>query len=140
MSRKKYISTGASPLSIDIMDRGILHTFDFRGGFKNPIFKPPSYLTDKIEEQELLETHPSFNVSFKLEETFVEQSGSKKKEAVILEQESAPKDVEFRNTQEAKNWLNKNHNVPFTKINNKAKVIAMGQELGFNILFESDKN
>jgi len=139
MSRKKYISTGASPLSIDIMDRGVLHTFDFRGGFKNPIFKPPSFLTDKIREQELLENHPSFNVSFKLEETFIEKPGSKEKK-VIAELEAVPKDVEFRNTQEAKNWLNKQYNVPFTKINNKEKVIAMGQELGFNILFESDKN
>jgi len=51
-----------------------------------------------------------------------------------------PKDVEFPNAQEAKKWLNKKHGISFTELNNKAKVIAMGQELGFNILFESDKN
>jgi hypothetical protein len=139
MSRKKYISTGANPLSIDIMDEGILYSFDFRGGLKHPVFKPPVYVTSNVKEQQLLESYPSFNISFKLEETFIEKSETKEEE-VIIEMESASKDVEFRNAFEAKNWLNKEHNIPFTMINNKAKVIAKGQELGFNILFESDKN
>jgi len=139
MSCKKYISTGANPLSIDIVDEGILYSFDFRGGLKHPVFKPPVYVTSKIKEQELLEKNPAFNVLFTLEEIIVVKPETKEKE-VIVESESVPKDVEFPNANDAKTWLNKEHNIPFTKINNKAKVIATGQELGFNILFESDKN
>ncbi len=139
MSHKKYISTGANPLSIDIMDEGHLRTFDFRGGLKHPVFKPPTYSTSKTWEQELLESHPSFNISFKLEEDIIIPEPESKEE-VITEMESVPdENVEFSNTLEAKDWLNKEHGIPFTTINNKAKVIAKGKELGFNILFEYEK-
>jgi hypothetical protein len=138
MSRKKYISTGANPLSIDVMDEGVLYSFDFRGGLKHPVFKPPVYVTSDIKEQQLLEKNPAFNVLFILEEIIDEKPQAK--EDIIVEQEPVPKDVELPNAQEAKKWLNKKHGISFTKLNNKAKVIAIGQELGFNILFESDKN
>jgi len=138
MSRKKYISTGANPLSIDVMDEGFLYSFDFRGGLKHPVFKPPVYITSDVKEQQLLEKNPAFNVLFILEEAIYEKPQTK--EEVIIEMDTMPKDVEFSNAQEARKWLNKKHGIPFTELNNKAKVIAMGQELGFNILFESDKN
>jgi hypothetical protein len=138
MSRKKYISTGANPLSIDVMDEGVLYSFDFRGGLKHPVFKPPVYITSNVKEQQLLEKNPAFNVLFILEEAIYEKPQTK--EEIIVAMDTVPKDVEFSNAQEARKWLNKKHGISFTKLNNKAKVIAMGQELGFNILFESDKN
>jgi hypothetical protein len=138
MSRKKYISTGANPLSIDVMDEGVLYSFDFRGGLKHPVFKPPVYITSNVKEQQLLEKSPAFNVLFISEEVIDEKPQAK--EDIIVEQEPVPKDIELPNAQEAKKWLNKKHGISFTKLNNKAKVIAIGQELGFNILFESDKN
>lgn len=139
MSRKKYISTGANPLSIDKMDKGVLRTFDFKGGLKHPVFKAPSYSTDKIEEQKLLEAHPSFNVSFKLEVTIDEPEPiPESKQEIGSEPEPEIKDMEFRNVQDAKTWLNKEHGIPFYKINNKTKVTKEALNIGINMLFELD--
>jgi len=139
MTRKKYISTGACPLSIDIMDGDMLRTFDFRGGFRNPVFKPPSYSTEKVEEQELLESHSSFNVSFKLEEVFEQPAPDPIQEVAVME-ELMMKEVSFRNVQEGKTWLNKEYGISFTKLNNKTKVIKEALDLGLNMLFETDNN
>jgi hypothetical protein len=135
MSKKKYISTGAIPLSIDIMDKGVLKTFDFRGGMKHPIFIPPSYITENEEEQQLLESCPSFNRFFKLEESF---DIPEFREDAIIEKEPEIKEITFPNVQDAKTWLNREHGVPFTKTKNKAKVIAEASNLGYNVQFESD--
>ena len=57
---------GASPLSVDIQVGESIRSFDFYGGMKSPIIKLPTYSTSDEKEQEILESYPGFNVSFKL--------------------------------------------------------------------------
>ena len=57
---------GPNPYSIDLMDNGVLRTFDFRGGVNHPVFIPPSYTTNNPHEQELLESYPMFRITFRV--------------------------------------------------------------------------
>lgn len=135
--RKKYISLGDNPLSIDIVVQGQLQTFDFRGGIRQPIVVMPSLVTDDPKEQNLLENHAGFNVLFKLESEQKVGEEKKPEPLAIIEQIEA-QEKEFNNAQEAKEWLNSEHSVPFNQITTKEKVIAKALELGFNVTFKSD--
>lgn len=131
---KKYISTGAIPLSIDIVHQGELLTFDFRGGKKHPVVIFPTFSTSSEKEQSLLENHPSFKKSFKLLEIREEVNATKEEVKKIQ-----PEVVTFKNVQDAKDWLNKEHSISYTQLLNKEKVISAAQSVGAIIEFESEK-
>jgi len=144
MAKKKYISTGANPLSIDIMDGEVLYTFDFRGGLRHPRFIPPCFITEDSKEQKLLEDHSLYNKAFKLDvEPSIEENKEDKPDVVTegskIEDETKLKEVSFANAHDARLWLNKEHGISFTKIKNKAKIIEVANELGFDPQFETDK-
>jgi len=144
MSKKKYISTGANPLSIDIMDGEVLYTFDFRGGLRHPRFIPPCFITEDPKKQRLLEKHPLYNKEFMLDvELSLEENKdvepSVTTEVPKMDYETKLKEVSFANVQDAKIWLNREHGVSFTKTKNKAKIIDVAKKLKLNIRFETDK-
>lgn len=155
MLRKKYISLGANPLSVDIFDdKGVLHSFDFRGGLKHLVIKPPFYITTDESEQKLLENYPGFGTSFKLEGS-VEKPDVKPEVKAEVKPEPKPEAIEpiepvvnelkpetterqFKNVQAAKDWLNDEHKVPFSQLTNKQKVIDEALKVGFILKFETD--
>jgi hypothetical protein len=130
MSRKKYISKGASPLSIDIADNGRLYTFDFKGGIKHPVVKLPIYTTSDPKEQELLENYPGFGVSYVLAEQPAPEVAEEPEDSMTVKR--------FKIVQEAKEWLNEKHEVPYNLITNKTRVLEKAMELGFLLEFETD--
>ena len=142
LRKKKYISTGANPLSVDIIDgNGMLRSFDFRGGMKHPVLIPPFYSTSDEKEQQLLESYPGFNKSYVLEaseEVIPEEV--KKVEAVVNEvpgkvEELKSNEQSFDNVQQAKDWLNKEKGVPFSALKNKQMVIAEAEKLNIVLKF-----
>lgn len=85
---------GASPLSVDIQIGETLHSFDFYGGMKSPIVKLPIYSTSDEKEQEILESYPGFNVSFKLsDETLMLIEEAKASEIEEVEEETEDSEV-----------------------------------------------
>lgn len=132
MGRKKYISTGAIPYSIDIVVGDRLRTFDFRGGLRHPAIKYPSYSTSDLTEQSLLEKHPSFGKSFILEEEVVIEPAAQEAEPEL-------EVIPFKTVQDAKDWLNKEHGVSYNQILNRKQVIEQFKELNLNVSFENSK-
>ena len=141
MLRKKYISTGSNPLSIDIINKnGLFETFDFRGGLNHPIFIAPSYVTKDEEKQKLLESHITFGISYVLlrEEEVQPETGV----SVVTEQQIVePADEKFKtfkNAHEAKEWMVKELGVKMHTIKNKDLLMAKADELGLVLILESD--
>ena len=138
MLRKKYISTGANPLSVDVTTgNGGLRTFDFRGGMKHPVIIPPFYATSDPEEQKLLESYPGFGVSYVLEgvEDKAEAETEVKRE---VKEEVKSEGPTFDNVQQAKDWLNKEKGVPFSALKNKQMVIAEAEKLKIVLKFNKE--
>lgn len=99
--------------------------------------------------QAKLEKLESFNVHFKLESAIetpdpVNVEVPEAEREVITEVEpvaetatiAESEPVFFKTVQDAKNWLNDVHHVPFNEITNKEKVLGKASELGLNIVFE----
>lgn len=158
---------GPNPYSIDLVDNGVLRTFDFRGGVNHPVFIPPSYTTNNPHEQELLENYPMFGVTFRVGTVTEEEEDRRPKtEAVIKEeaqgkaqaekqdiasQQAEGKEAEqndankkgpkvFKNAQEAKNWLIKEKKVAANAVRNKELMMAKAKEMGIELILESDIN
>ena len=142
MLRKKYISLGANPLSVDVFDdNGMLHTFDFRGGLKHPVVKPCFYYTTDEKEQQLLESYAGYGVSFALEGSAEKADviePMKPIAAVVADKTEATTEKTFKNVQEAKDWLNDTYKVPFSQLTNKQKVVDEALKVGFILSFETD--
>ena len=141
LRKKKYMSTGANPLSIDITDdNGVLRSFDFRGGMKHPIVIPPFYSTSNELEQKLLESYPGFNKSYVLEEGEEVIQEVEPVKAVVAEvlgkvEELESNEQSFDNVQQAKDWLNKEKGVPFSALKNKQMVITEAEKLNIVLKF-----
>ncbi len=145
MVRKKYISLGAMPLSISIVDNGTLKSFNFRGGLRRPKFIPPFYVTTDEKEQRLLESSPSYTSSFKLEsatETTDENvtTGNSTEPAVNLASEPDLKELTFKTVQAAKDWIQEKFGLAPTKFPNREKVAEFLAEKGYTINFENINN
>ena len=122
--RKKYISTEASPLSVDILtDNGAFRSFDFTGGLKHPVIRMPHIVLIDEADQKLLESHVSFGKSFileekpKLQEPTPSNKEVKESDEVLITEKVLPR------VTDGKNWLNEEHGVSFSKLQNKASVI-----------------
>lgn len=139
--KKKYISMGASPLSVDIQAEGILRSFDFYGGMKSPVVKMPFYSTSDETEQQILESHPSFNVSFKLsDESKAEVEKTEVKEIEVEETQSNEIALKtFKTFGEAKSWINEHHEIPFNKLTNSTLIQAEFEKLGYSLEIETQK-
>ena len=149
---------GASPLSVDIQVGETLHSFDFYGGMKSPIVKLPIYSTSDEKEQQILESYPGFNVSFKLSnETLMLIEETKASEIEVLtpiEEEKTP-EIEviteevkvpekvvktFKTLSEAKAWINETHEIPFHKLSNSGYMTEEFEKLNYTLVIENAKN
>ena len=149
---------GASPLSVDIQVGETLHSFDFYGGMKSPIVKLPIYSTSDEKEQQILESYPGFNVSFKLSnETLMLIEETKASEIEVLtpvEEEKKP-EIEvtteevkvpekvtktFKTLSEAKAWINETHEIPFHKLSNSGYMTEEFEKLNYTLVIENAKN
>lgn len=149
---------GASPLSVDIQVGETLHSFDFYGGMKSPIVKLPIYSTSDEKEQQILESYPGFNVSFKLSnETLmlIEETNASEIEVltpveeektpeieVIAEEVKVPEKVvkTFKTLSEAKAWINETHEIPFHKLSNSGYMTEEFEKLNYTLVIENAKN
>lgn len=81
-------------------------------------------INDK-QVMESMEKSPDFNVYFRLDNTISEPEDEAEKELLL-------EDVNFKNNNEAKSFLNLK-GVPMHKITNAAKIISEGKLLGYKI-------
>ena len=107
------------------------------------------FVTTDEHLQKQLEETDSFNVHFVVDSIIIDEEGQAQSPAkeptkiadmatpepeVKAETEpSAPQSLEFKTVQEAKNYLNSTHSVPFHQIGNEAKVVEKAKELGLDI-------
>lgn len=123
------------PLSVDVMDNGILRSFDFRGGLRHPKFVPPFYITDNEKDQKLLESSPSFGKSFKLDG--VEESVKTTQEDKVTNPEPGNPEINkitFDTIQDAKDWLRAEpFKVHHAKLSNENKIIEVAKDFGYAI-------
>lgn len=133
MARKKYISLGSFPLSVTIPTKdGQFVTFDFLGGFRQPVYKPCNYVTSDEREQELLENSASYGKSFTLDESYnmVLPGSVEKPKQLILK--------EFASVNEAKEYFHSENQIAYNKIDTKDKIVKVGLSLGFTVEFKTD--
>ena len=138
MSRKKYISLGAMPLSVDILDNGILKTFEFRGGLRHPRFVAPFFITSDKKEQNLLEASVTYGKSFVLESEDITVSSDND----TVEQSTPVPDpsgtlLQFKTVQSAKDWIHEKYEIHQSKFPNRNKVTEFLAEKGYTVVFET---
>lgn len=138
MSRKKYISLGAMPLSVDILDNGSLKTFEFRGGLRHPKFVAPFFITSDKKEQDLLEASVTYGKSFVLEsEEIIEPAIVNNVGEITSIPDSSEKSLQFKTVQAAKDWIHEKYGVHQSKFPNRNKVTEFLAEKGYTVVFEN---
>ncbi len=139
MSHKKYISLGAMPLSVDVMDNGILRTFDFRGGLRHPKFVAPFFITSDKKEQDLLEGSVTYGKSFILEsEEITKPESVQSASEVPFISDASETSLLFKTVQAAKDWIYEKYEIHQSKFPNRNKVVEFLAEKGITVKFETD--
>lgn len=163
---KRYVANNRRSLTMGVrLQSGQSYTIEFFNGYG--LRNEGYFLTNNVEVQEALESDPRFNKSYRLEEIdnvniaeynalqelkkrkVVVPAEEPKAEVITAETPAEPvdevvaeesKNLEFDNAQTAKNFLNKEHGVPFSQMKNKAAILKSAEELGFKIVFKNDQN
>ena len=106
--------------------------------FTPQTIKGSYFFTDNEKIQQALETHPLFQKRFFIDEAFQRKEEAKtiKQQKVTEEKEEqkAPKTINVKCLQDAKDYLADNYNVSRTKIRNTASVIKEATK--HNIIFK----
>lgn len=158
---KRYEAINRKSLLLVVMlpDSERTRTIEFLNGYG---LRNSAYLQTSDENlQTILDNDHRLNKTYRLAEINgmpieeYEARESQKEEKEEVQEETEPKTEEpkvdepteqdegvktktFKNAQVAKDWLNSEHGVPFHEISNKAKIITKAQELGFDLVFETD--
>lgn len=155
---KRYVANNRQSLMIIINHPGLGQTtIEFKPGYG--LRSEGYFLTNDPEMQDALESDKRYEKSYRLAEIdnmdiaeytarkiIAEREKEESKElpkenpAEETEQDNTPKKRSFETSQAAKDWLNKEHNVPFNQISNRKKIVDKATELGFNIEFLNDNN
>jgi len=145
MARKTYRNLISQDYGITLDVKGSRIHVNFSGGRRFPVVTYGKYTTDNPDIIEALENHHLYGKDWVLDGFIPEKQ---KPEIKLIEPiqpilESEPvsrilKDVvtthnarvvlEPKNVQQAKDWLNRNENVPFNKMKNRDEVFSIAKE------------
>lgn len=102
-------------------------------------FKGLAYITDDEKIQKALESTKAFRNSFTLDPKFVDDS--LKKEEILNDNVNDNNDgmVEkpFATVNEAKDFFNKEHGIPVSKLMTRAAISMEAEKLGFEVQFDN---
>lgn len=143
---KRYVANNRQSLLLILsLPGGGQTSIEFRPGYG--LQAEGYFLTNNEQVQEALEADKRFGKTYRLDEinnmplTEYNARKSLKEKGIEL-----PKDTRlleervFPRVQDAKEWLEKDHNVPISLIGNRAKIIEKARELGFLVKFELNVN
>jgi len=149
---KRYVANNRQSLMIIINHPGLGQTtIEFKPGYG--LRSEGYFLTNDPDMQDALENDKRYKKSYRLAEIdnmdiaeytarkiLSEKKDETPKEPLTTEVDNSPNKISFETSQAAKDWLNKEHNVPFNQISNRKKIVDKATELGFNIEFLNDNN
>lgn len=162
---KKYVANNRRSMLLILGGRGGQLTLEFKPGYG--FSHEGCFLSNDESIQEALESDPRFNKSYrlaqidnmdvaefnarkvikdsatskpvpeKIKEEVVTPTGDQAPKEKVEETPQVPEIPSFKTIQDAKNWLNKVHKVPFSQLGNKKKIFAKVEELKLNIKIEN---
>lgn len=140
---KRYVANNRQSLVLVLVTGENQMSIEFKPGYG--LRDEGYFLTNDLKVQQILEKDPRYKKSYRLAEIDNMDIAEYIARNIIKEKET-PKEVvkddmkPFTTSQEAKDWLNKEHAVPFNQITNKKKIIDKALELGFKIEFVNENN
>lgn len=143
---KTYQNLVCQNYGITLTINGVSTHINFSGGKRHPVISYGKYTTTDTETQKALESHPLFGKEWVLEGASASTSVSDPEPEIQINPESriihdtvttgnARIVLEPKNVQQMKEWLNKNMNVPYSKMKLRDDVFNAAVEL--NIEFKN---
>jgi hypothetical protein len=143
---KTYRNLVCQNYGITLTINGVSSHINFSGGKRHPVISYGKYTTADLETQKALESHHLFGKEWVLEGGFVSTTVSEPEPEPEISQESriirdtvttgnATIVLEPKNVQQMKEWLNKNMNVPYSKMKLRDDVFNAANDL--NIEFKN---
>lgn len=129
---KRYCTTCATfDIHLEINSTRVVVPFEGRDVLQKLRFLD----TDDKELQKALEATPAFNVYFYKSGEFdwMELEAKEEEEAHV------DKSKTFKSVIEAKEWINKTHNIPYSRIKNMEALENEFSALGFQLIIETVK-
>lgn len=133
--KKKY-STRSLSYTVSIKVDGKLQHITFEKLSSN--FKGLSYITDDEKIQKALESTKAFGNSFILDKKYKsEEEFSELKNEGQTPPVNKLTEKSFTTVNEAKDFFNKEHGVPVSKLMTRAAIISEAEKLGFEVQFDN---
>lgn len=96
-----------------------------------------SYITDDENLQKALENTKAFGRSFNVDKKFVSNEADLKDNKDMPEKIQTLKEIKFLTVNEAKDFFNKKHGIPVSKLMTRAAIISEAEKLGFEVQFDN---
>ncbi len=144
MASKRYVANNRDSLLIILaLPEKRQASIEFIPGYS--LRREGYFITSNETLQQALEEDARFGKKYRLAEIdgmLIEEYNARK--ALGLKDKSVEKEGQteksFKTVQQARDWLNREHNIPFTVLGNKARITEKACELGFQLTFETDQN
>lgn len=139
MSKRRY-TTSCLNFEIWLTIKGERKIISFGG--KDILTKQRYLDTEDKEIQKALESNPFFGVYFtkSIEYDWMELEEKPKEAHAVVEEIPKLKtdktliERQFKNITEAKQWINKNHNVPYSKMKTKEQLVSEFANIGYQLI------